>query len=61
MHKVLHTREDVYRRYVTRKERGRVHASIEASVDASIHRLEDYIEKRGGRLIRAVTYPHMST
>ena len=28
-------------------------ASIEDSVDASIQRLEDYIEKRGGRLITA--------
>ena len=36
-----------------RKERGRGLASIEDSVDASIKRLEDYIEKCSGRLIIA--------
>ena len=45
MHKVLHPRDDVDRLYVSRKEGGRGLASIEDSVDASIQRLEDYIEK----------------
>ena len=36
-----------------KKEGGRRLASIEDSVDASKQRLEDYIEKRGGRLITA--------
>ena len=39
--------------YVSRKEGGRRLASIEDSVDASNERLEDYIEKRGKRLIKA--------
>ncbi len=38
-------RDDVDRLYVSRKEGGRGLASIEDSVDASIQRLEDYIEK----------------
>ena len=45
MHKTLHPRVDVDRLYVSRKEGGRGLASIEDSVDASIQRLEDYIEK----------------
>ena len=45
MHKALHPRDDVDRLYVPRKEGGRRLASIEDSVDASIQRLEDYIEK----------------
>ena len=44
MHKALHPRDDVDRLYVSRKEGGRELASIEDSVDASIQRLEDYIE-----------------
>ena len=36
-----------------RKEGGRGLTSIEDSVDASIQRLEGYIQKRGGRLITA--------
>ena len=43
MHKALHPRDD--RLYVPRKEGGRGHAIIEDTVDASIQRLEDYIEK----------------
>ena len=38
---------------ISRKEGGRGLASIEDTVDASIQRIEDYIEKRGGRLIAA--------
>ena len=45
MHKVLHPRDHVDRQYVPRKEGGRGLASIEDSVDTSIQRLEDYIEK----------------
>ena len=36
MHKALHPRDDVDRQYVSRKEAGRRHVSIEDSVDASI-------------------------
>ena len=53
MHKALHSRDDVDRLYVSRKEGERGIASIEDSVDASI-RLEDYIEKHGGGLITAI-------
>ena len=51
--RTMHPRDDVDRKYVSRTEGGRGHASIEDSVDASIQRLEDYIEKRGGKLIIA--------
>ena len=51
MHKALHTRDDVDRLYVSRKEGGRGLTSIEDSVDAPTQRLEDYIEKHGGSLI----------
>ena len=44
VHKALHPRDDVDRLYVSRKEGGRVLASIEDSIDASIQQLEDYIE-----------------
>ena len=47
-------RDDVDRLYVSRKEGGRRLASIEDSVDASIQRLEDYIEKHEGGLIAAI-------
>ena len=56
MHKVLHHRDDVDRLYVPRKVGGRGLASIEDSIDASIQRLEDYIEKPGGGLIMAIRY-----
>ena len=49
IHKALHPKDDVDRLYVSRKEGGRGLTNI----DAAIQRLEDYIEKRGGRLIRA--------
>ena len=54
MHKVLHPRDDVDRLYVSRKEGGRRLASIEDSGDASIQRLEDYIEKHEGGMITAI-------
>ena len=53
MHKALHPRDDVDRLYVSRKQGRRGFASIEHNVDTSIQRLEDYIKKRGGRLITA--------
>ena len=54
MHKALHPRDDVDRLYVSRKEGGRRLASIEDSVDASIQRLDDYIEKHDRGLITAI-------
>ena len=45
MHKALSPKDDVDRLYVSRKEGGRGLASIEDTVDASIQRLVDYIEK----------------
>ena len=54
MHKALHRSDDVGRLYVSRKEGGRELASIEDSVDASIQRLKDYIEKHRRGLITAI-------
>ena len=54
MHKALHPKDDVDRLYVSRKEGGRGIASIENSIDASIQRLEDYIEKHERGLITAI-------
>ena len=54
MYKALHPRDDVDRLYVSRKERGRGLASSEDSIDASIQRLEDFIEKHEGGLITAI-------
>ena len=54
MHKALHPRNDVDRVRVPRKEGGRGLASNEDSVDTSIQRLEDYIEKQERGLITAV-------
>ena len=51
LHKALHSRDDVDRLYVSWKEWESGLASIEDSVNASIQRLEDYIEKCGRRLI----------
>ena len=45
MHKALHPRDNVDRLHVSRKEGGRDLARIEDTVDASIKRLEDYLEK----------------
>ena len=44
--------DDVERLFVARKERGRGLTIIQDNIDALI-RLEDYIKKRGGRLITA--------
>ena len=54
MHKALHPRDDVDRLYVSRKEGGRGLASIEDNVDASIQRLENYIEKHERGLITII-------
>ena len=54
MHKASHPRDDVDRLYVSRKEGGTGLASIEDSVDISIQRLEDYIEKHEGERITAI-------
>ena len=68
MHKALQPRDYVIRLYVSRRERderemrererererGSGLASIEDSVDASRLRLEDSVEKRGGRLITII-------
>ena len=54
MHKALHPRDDINRLYVSRKEGGRGFDFIEDSVDASIKRLEDYIEKHERGLITAI-------
>ena len=54
MHKALHPRDDVDRLYVAGKEGGRGLASIEDSFDASIQRLEDYIQKHERGLITAI-------
>ena len=53
-HKALHPRDNVNRLYVSRKEGGIGIASIEDTVDASIQRLEDYIEKHQRGLITTV-------
>ena len=54
MHKALHPRDDVDRLYVSRKEGGWGLASIEDTVDASIQRLENYIEKHERGLITTI-------
>ena len=54
IHKALHPRDDIDRLYVSRKEGGGGLASMENSVDASMQRLEDYIEKHGRGLITAI-------
>ena len=53
MPKALHLRDDIDRLYMLRKGGGKWLASIEDSVDSLIQRLEDYMEKQGGRLITA--------
>ena len=54
MNKAQHPRDDVDRLYVSRKEGGRGFASIEESFDASIQRLEEYIEKHEWGMITAI-------
>ena len=54
MHKALHPRDNVDRLYVSRKVGGRGVASIEDTVNASLQRLEDYIEKHERGLITTI-------
>ena len=54
MLKALHPRHDVERLYVSRKEGERGLASIEETTDATIQRLEDYIEKHERGLITTI-------
>ena len=54
MHKAFYPRDDVDRLYVSRKKWGRGLASIEDSVDASIQRLTDYLEKHERGLITEI-------
>ena len=54
MHKALHPRDDVDRLYVSRKKGWSGLASIEETVDASIQRLEDYIENHEQGLITTI-------
>ena len=54
MHKALHPRDNVDRLYVSRKEGGKGLASIEDSIDASIQRLEDYMEEHERGLITTI-------
>ena len=61
MHKALHPSDDVDRLYVSRKEGGRGLASIEDSVDTSIQRLEDYIQKYDGGLTTATSNDNDNT
>ena len=54
LHKVLYPRDDDVRLYVSIKKRGKGHASTEDSIDASIQRLDDYLEKHEGGLITTI-------
>ena len=54
MHKALNPRDDVDRLYVPRKEGAREFDSIQDSVDTSMLRLEDCIEKHERGLITAI-------
>ena len=54
MHKALHPRDDVDRLYLSRKEGGIGLARIKDSMDASIQRLEEYIEKHERGLITII-------
>ena len=54
MHEALHLRDNKDLLYVSRKKGGRVLVSIHDSVDASIQRLKDYIQKGWRRLITAI-------
>ena len=61
MHKALHPRDDVDRLYASRKEGGRGLASIEDSVDTSIHQLKNYIQKHEGGLITTTRHETENT
>ena len=54
MHKALHTGDNGFRLYVSRKEGGRGFASTKDSFDASIQRLKDFIEMHKAGVITAI-------
>ena len=54
MHKALHPKDNVDRLYFSRKEGGRILAISEDSIDVSIQRLIDYIQKHDGGLITTI-------
>ena len=54
-HKALHSRDDVDRFYVSRKEKGRGIANIEDWVDVSLQGFKDYIKKSKKILITAAS------
>ena len=54
MHKALHPSDDVDSLYISRKEGRRELTRIEDSVDSSMQRFEEYIEKHEGGLITAI-------
>ena len=54
MHKAVYPRDDVDRLYISRKDVGRGHGSIQNRIETSIQRLEDYIEKHKRGLITAI-------
>ena len=54
MHLALHPRDDGDKLYVSRKGEGRGLSTTEDSIEASIQRLEGYIEKHERGLIRAI-------
>ena len=51
MHKILHSRDDIDRLYVSRKEKGREHINIEDY----IQELVEYTKKSKERLITAAS------
>ena len=51
IHKALHPRDDIYRLYMSRKEGGRGHASIEDCINVSTKGFEEHKE----RLMQPVT------
>ena len=53
MHKALHSKYNIDRLYVTRKEGGREFPCIEDSANGSIRGLLDYIKKSKERLVTA--------
>ena len=61
MQEALHSRDNVNRLYVSRKEGGRGLASIEGSFYASIQRLKDYIPKHEVGLITATRHETENT
>ena len=61
IHKALHPWDGLDILYGSKKEGGRGLTSIEDTVDASIQRLKDYIEKQEGWLITAIRNDTVNT